>query len=255
VTVAPPVPPDAPPKRDSAERRAAKMPMVLGHRGARRRAPENTLKAFDLALEEGALGVELDVRATADGALVIYHDDALEVGGKKHLVSSLSVQDVQDARSGDAQIPTLQQVLAWQDRTGAFLNVELKGDGPGPLDLAERVITLVRGKPNTLLSSFHPLIVRALAHDLPEMPVALLVEREPSGTFLLPDQLGTSALHPNHELVNAQSMAKWQKLGLGWIGVWTVNDPARAVELANLGVDVIISDVPGLVLEALREAT
>jgi glycerophosphoryl diester phosphodiesterase len=226
-------------------------PMILGHRGARRRAPENTIKAFQLALDEGADGVELDVRATRDGALVVYHDDTLDIRGTLCPVASLTASEVLAARSFDATIPTLEEVLTWQDQSGSFLNVEIKGDGPEPLKLAERVVSLLRGRTNTLVSSFHPLIVESVVQALPEVPVAQLVERDDGDLLKRPDLLATRAIHPNHALVDSQSIRDWRANGLTWIGVWTVNDPARAVELAKLGVDVIISDCPGVILAAL----
>jgi glycerophosphoryl diester phosphodiesterase len=209
---------------------------------------------------EGADGVELDVRATLDGAIVVHHDPTLDVGRggatETKRVSELSLRDVREARSGDAQIPTLEEVLAWQDRTGAFLNVELKGDGGKPLDLARRVAQLVRGRERTLLSSFNLLIVRSLSSLLPGQKTALLVEREQllARIFWPPAVLGTSAVHPPEALLSSGLIAKLREAGATWIGVWTVNDAERARTLAKLGVDVIITDTPGLILEGLAHS-
>jgi len=229
-------------------------PLVLGHRGARQSAPENTLLAFELALEEGADGVELDVRMTQDGAIVVFHDADLEVwGGRKRRISDFPLSELRAARSGTEQIPTLDEILAWQDRSGAFLNIELKGDGPRPLELARRVADLVRGRPATLLSSFQASIVRNLSRALPDMTTALLVEREQllGWAFWPPRLLGTSAIHPAESLLNERLLARLRAGGASWIGTWTVNSPERAVALSKLGVDAIITDTPRKILQHL----
>jgi glycerophosphoryl diester phosphodiesterase len=228
-------------------------PLVLGHRGARHAAPENTLTAFDLALAEGADGVELDVRASRDGTLWVYHDPDLEIEGRLRPVKELSALEIRNARSGDSQIPTLDEVFSWQDRTGAFLNVEVKGEGVMPLDLADRAIKALRNRdPSiTLLSSFHLLLVRAMASSLPGFRVALLLEEEKFYSHWLPGILGVRAVHPRHTLLDEKRTQAWRAEGMSWLGTWTVNDPARAVALQALGVDTIISDCPGQVLAAL----
>src|SRR5262245_53827525 len=93
-------------------------PLVLGHRGASRAAPENTLEAFRLARDLGADGVELDVRRTADGVLVVHHDPAREGLG---VLGTLRFDDV---RAACPDIPTVDEAL--DELSGMVVNLELK---------------------------------------------------------------------------------------------------------------------------------
>src|SRR5262245_3514397 len=100
-------------------------PLVLGHRGAPRAAPENTLRAFQLAMELGADGVELDVQPSADGVPVVLHDDTLDrtTDGSGD-VATLPWARIAEARADGEPVPRLEQVVEWAADVGAFLNVE-----------------------------------------------------------------------------------------------------------------------------------
>src|SRR5688572_18628019 len=109
-------------------------PFVLGHRGARHAAPENTQRAFELALSEGADGVELDVRLDRSGRAIVLHDAGLArvtQGIDARQVAELSAAEVDAAHVGGGEpIPVLIDVLAWAEEREARVNVELKGDVP-----------------------------------------------------------------------------------------------------------------------------
>jgi glycerophosphoryl diester phosphodiesterase len=118
------------------------------------------------------------------------------------------------------------------------------------------VVERLRDEPSRderiLLSSFDPLAVRALSSALPTVAAAWLVEQKQRfykygiGRRLL----GAAGINPEHTLLDAARVARWKRGG-GLVNTWTVNDPARAVECAALGVNAIISDTPGRVLGAL----
>ena len=235
-------------------------PLVLGHRGARHAAPENTLAAFDLAIEEGADGVELDVRLAHDDEVVVMHDVSLArvTGGlDERPVDALdSFELAQIDVGGGEHPPTLRQVLDWARSRRTRLNVELKHDGSRTEGLAARVVELVRAcaplEGRVLLSCFHPGLVRKLARLAPDIPVAWLVHRrqrafrEGRGW----KALGAAGINPEHALVTPGRMARWRDEG-ALINVWTVNEPDDALRLASLGVDTLISDTPGRILAAL----
>jgi glycerophosphoryl diester phosphodiesterase len=235
-------------------------PLVLGHRGARERAAENTLAAFDLALDEGAAGVELDVRLALDDEIVVIHDLSLErvTGGRdRRRVERTSSAELAGVDVGGGEgVPRLAQVFDWAAKRSALVNVELKHDGRRTRELVPRVVALVRSRPNlegkVLLSCFHPSVVRRLATLAPELPVAWLVHRRQAVLRDAPGwkMLGAVGVHPEHVLVTASRVARWHRGG-ALVNVWTVNDPAAARRLAALGVDTIISDVPGKILAAL----
>lgn len=240
------------------QRPAGARPFVLGHRGARHAAPENTLRAFELALLEGADGVELDVRLDRDGRVIVLHDrtpERVSAGQEARSVEELGADELERVSIGGERVPLLRDVLAWAREKKTRVNVELKSDGSRPLALARAVARVVcssgAGPDCVLFSSFDPLLVAALGVLSPALPRALLVDhsgylaRAASGFRWLSD-----GVNPHRELVTRERMAEW-KGGGALVATWTVNDEAEARRLAELGVDSIISDEPGKILRAL----
>ena len=241
------------------QRPPAARPFVLGHRGARHAAPENTLAAFELARQEGADGIELDVRLDGDGEVIVLHDATLArvtQGSELRHAEDIPSRTLAQLDVGAGQrVPLLAEVLDWAQRAGQRVNVELKSDVRRRAALLHGVARVVgRAQlPPLIFSSFHPYFVWWLGKRLPGLPRAWLVHDQQRILKYAPglEQLGANALHPQHTLITAQRLAKLKARGLP-VNVWTVNDPARARELARLGVDAIISDNPGEILAALR---
>jgi glycerophosphoryl diester phosphodiesterase len=235
-------------------------PLLLGHRGARHAAPENTMAAFELALAEGAEGVELDVRLNASGDVIVCHDVTLErvtEGRDRRAVHGLSSVECRAVRlTGGEPLPFLSDVLDWADRHDACVNVELKADGRRRPALVAQVAALTRpraARGNLLISSFNALAVlghRALA---PAVASAWLVESELGPRLPILARVGSVALHPKHTLIDAPTLARWKR-HVARVHTWTVNDPERARELAALGVDCLITDNPALLRSALEPA-
>jgi glycerophosphoryl diester phosphodiesterase len=240
-------------------------PLLLGHRGARHAAPENTHAAFELSRTEGAAGVELDVRLVKSGEVVVLHDPSLARvtnGADKRAVEQLSWAETRTADVGQGErVPLLRDVLDWAETHQQLVNVEVKSDVRRRRDLLRGVIDVLRGHryaaSGVLLSSFDPRFIWRLSRALPAIPSAFLFHTKSpiaraaalvgAATF---SRLGALAVHPEHALVTAQRMQAWRSKNT-LVGVWTVNDPTRARELATLGVDYIVSDNPGLILAAL----
>ncbi len=251
-------------RTDEWRRPEGARPRVYGHRGARHAEPENTLRAFHAAMAEGAEGIELDVRLTADGVPVIAHDEALPAGARDPRgpidqfpprLSSLSASQLDAVRlpSGE-RIPTLAEALRFRSETGAYVNVELKGDVParGALVRAACDALDTLGSDRILVSSFDPRIVRAVARRCPDVPVAWLVH---SGQRILKhspgwQHIGAVGVHPEGKDLTRERIAALRAQG-ALVNVWTVNDPDRARELADAGVDGLITDTPRRILNAL----
>ena len=241
-------------------RAPGKRPLVLGHRGARQSAPENSLRAFELALDEGADGVELDVRLDRDERVIVLHD--AELGRVSGGVETRAAEDLDATElgrvdlGGGERVPLLVDVLRLFRERGARVNVELKRDVRGPVALLRGVERAVResGAPPELVifSSFRPGFVAALARRLPTFPRAWLVHEKQRVLRSAPlfRLLGSDGVHPQHSLVTARSLARWKR-GAAVVNTWTVNDGSEARRLADLGVDAIISDCPRAILEAL----
>ena len=201
-------------------------PLLLGHRGARasRPVPENTLASFELCLQHGCDGFEFDVRLSADGLAVICHDAT--IGG----------MEIENTASKSLPLPRLEDVLR-QFAHRAFLDIELKVAGLEPRTLAE----LRKHPPQKgyVVSSFLPELLKSI-HDLdPAIPLGFLCETQ--------DQLrGWRAMPaewviPHFRLVDAGLVEQIHAAGKQ-IMVWTVNRTEDIRQLADLGVDAIISD-------------
>ena len=254
-------------------------PQIFAHRGANAVAPENTLPAFEKALELGADGIELDVQATADGALVVLHDFSLgrtTTGAgllRAHTLAQLAAVDAgvlfDDSFAG-TPIPTLEQVF---DLVGArcIVNVEIKNmdwRGGREAEPLARMIRRRRLHEQVIVSSFNPIALRKMRQLDPAIALGLLYFVKPPpqmgapGNFIqkvrhLPFKhlffhltrpwfaadIVPQALHPYFQSIDAQLVAEARSRGQ-LVNAWTVNSVTEARRLARLGVDAIITDLP-----------
>jgi glycerophosphoryl diester phosphodiesterase len=236
-------------------------PRILGHRGARAHAPMNTMPAFRLALEQGADGLEFDVRMTRDGSLVILHDpDVDETSDGVGPIADLPFDAVRALDFGawfgpafaGTRIPTLDEVMAAFAHLPITLNIEIKSDEPtvraAPHTAeaaAAAVLTRYMGAGASLIvSSFDPASLARMHAALPAVPLGYL--SEPTTAAFIPD-VPLAAVHPHWTSIDAAYMA-WAHAH-GWaVNTWTVNDEADAHRLAALGVDALITDDPARLL-------
>jgi glycerophosphoryl diester phosphodiesterase len=220
------------------------MTAIWAHRGASAVERENSLAAFAAAVRMGADGIELDVRRTADGAPAVHHDALLPDGRP---IAEILAADL------PAHVPVLDAAL---DACGELLvNIEIKE----PPELAELVVAVVRdrGMADRVLVSCFDLgtIDRVRARD-DGIPTAYLVVSAPDG-----DQAGQlidicrrgghAALHPLHVAVDAHLVELAHEAGVA-INTWTVDEPARVLELAAMGVDAVITNAPDVALRTLN---
>jgi glycerophosphoryl diester phosphodiesterase len=202
-------------------------PLLLGHRGARRYAPENTLPAFDLALQHGCDGFEFDVRLTADSRSIISHDPKL--AGIE--ISCATYTQIYPRAGGP---PSLEHVLA-RFASRAFLDIELKVPG-----LEDAVVACLQESParrGYVVSSFFPEIVRALAERGLAAGFVCDTQRELARWTGLPGQY----VMPHYKLVDRHLVEEIHTSGRK-LFVWTANDERQMHRLAEWGVDAIISD-------------
>lgn len=149
-------------------------PLILGHRGAPPLARENTVASFLAALDEGADGVELDVQASAEGALVLHHDTA--VGGVP--VHHLRYDEL---RSRLGEVSTLDEALAALPAT-AWVFVEIKRQTSiAEAELPARIAALVAGRERTWVGSFDPWLVHLLKATAPGVKAGWIVDRDSVG--------------------------------------------------------------------------
>ena len=238
---------------DIFRRRPGRRPWVYGHRGSSGE-PENTLSAFEKAARDGADGIELDVRLSADGELVVMHDAMFErvTDGRDHRhVAHLPYEEIRRIELGAGEVaPRLSEVLRFARARQLRVNVEMKHGVPQRLPLAHataRQLASVDPSLPIIVSSFDPLILATFATLLPRVPRALLVHRSKWSTLALETgQVWRDGLHVERTLTRDVVIQRLRRRGL-LLNVWTVNDLREAMDLAEMGVDGIITDVPGLV--------
>lgn len=239
-------------------------PAVIAHRGASAHAPENTLAAFELAVQQGADAVEFDVKLTRDGHVVVLHDQSVDrtTDGSGDLRAfSLAALRELDAgvrfaeRFRGERIPTLEEVFETIGRRIA-MNVELTNYAT-PFDaLVPSVAALVRRfglEKQVLFSSFLPHNLRRAKRLLPEVPCGLLTWAGWMGwwgrTFGYRSGV-YQAVHPNLRDVNAALVKRFQAAGRR-VHVWTVNAEADLRRMFEASVDGVFSDDPALALRLL----
>jgi glycerophosphoryl diester phosphodiesterase len=228
-------------------------PLILGHRGASARAPENSLEAFARARVDGADGVELDVLLCSTSEVVVFHDDDLaRLGGRPERIDALSLAALRQVRlAGDARIPTLEEAF---EACGPDLlvNVELKADGVSTARLgalADRVAEVIERtgtSSRVLVSSFSPRAVGLWMRRARAVPAALLFERAaalPLRRAWAAPWLRPSALNPELVLCTPPRVARWHARGYA-VNVWTVDDEAALRACRDMGVDGIITNDP-----------
>jgi glycerophosphoryl diester phosphodiesterase len=238
---------------------------IVGHRGAPHRARENTLESFDWAEAHGADAIELDVRQTRDGEAVVFHDEEIPIGTERVRVRQMASIDVRglllDSDFGEYRIPTLDQVFhRYGNRLRYIVELKISTDTNLP-QFVRRLTGLVMGfgvAPRVLLASFDAEILRKAREAMPEAatsflfdrPVALPAPETPTPLFPPCDAVG-----PRQELVTAEFLEHARGAGLT-VHPWTVDDPGRMRELADLGVASLTTNEPDLARRTLSsEAT
>lgn len=219
---------------------------VIGHRGARGHAPENTLLGLDAALNFGADWVEFDVQLH-EGELLLMHDLRLErtTDGNGRLSDhSLSALRKLDAGLGQ-RIPTLREALDLIDqRIG--VNIELKTwNGTGAAVANALRDALNQGWPaeKLLVSSFHLPELYEFRQLMPDIPIGVLLCGVPLDWAGVAVELGASTLNLSDEFVDEQLIADAHSRGLK-VYVYTVNQADEMARMKTLGVDGIFTDYP-----------
>lgn len=233
------------------------VPLIVAHRGDSANAPENTLAAFRLALENGADGIELDVILSADQQLVVIHDDTLDRTSNGHgKVGDSPLAALRELDAGawfgsefeGETIPLLDEVFS--ELGGKFLiNVELKNYKTPKDQLTELVVAMVKRhglRDSVLLSSFNGRNLARAKSLAPEIRTGLLTL---PGLLGLPlrgffgRRYGADDLHPFHRDVSVKMVQSRHQLGQK-VNVWTVDVPDDLRRMQACGVDMIICNDP-----------
>ncbi|MGD8344573.1 MAG: glycerophosphodiester phosphodiesterase family protein [Desulfobacterales bacterium] len=231
---------------------------ITGHRGTKVRAPENTLSAVRHAISEGADFAEIDVQTTADGVVVLLHDDDLmRVASLKRRLRDLTYRELQDIDVGSwfdpqfssERIPTLQEVIDLV-RGRIKLNIELKYTWPDPT-LTEKVVNIIRQNAfaaDCVVSSLNFSAVTEIKQSFPELTVGFIVFTAVGDLSRMEaDFLSISAARATPMLV--RQLHRNERA----VHVWTVNDFNNVISMIERGVNNIITDYPREVRGFIQE--
>lgn len=242
-------------------------PLVISHRTNEGDAPENTLIGVALAIDDGCDAVELDVRATRDGVLVLMHDETLErTTGDPRAVLDVTYEQLRALRCGVPQgyppqpVPTLAEayaaILAPDGTPRIAIVVDIPARGI-EADVAALIRSL-HAEPYTLFTPSTEAEVRLMQQHCPEVPVFFditheaLPPEEMARRIRQASALGVRAINPTHLALTPEAVALAHDLGLD-VACWTVDAPEDLARAIALGVDAITTNYPRR-LFALLEA-
>jgi glycerophosphoryl diester phosphodiesterase len=253
--------------------RADKRPLVIGHRGASGRLPENTLAAFRGAFEDGADGIELDVRLSADGVPVVVHDaTTFRTTGIRWRVADRTASELAEVAAvprasrhrtsatlvpprmrGEFGIPALHEVLDVASDWKGIVYVELKGNRSSGPDLERAVVTLLRRRgefERIVVLSFNHAALRRIKQSEPRIRTAATIAPTLRAPRPSPERVveavdralaDTAALHVS--LATTRRVEALRSHAKG-IVVWTVNSPLVGRLVAKRHVDALMTDFP-----------
>ena len=221
--------------------------LKIGHRGAKSLEPENTLLSFQKAIEIGVDGIELDVRLTADGELVVIHDETIDrTSNGNGFVNQFTLKEIKKFRIHTTQeIPTLKAVLELVNKK-CFINIELK-----EIETAEKVVALIEdyvtnknwNYSDFLVSSFNWNAIQNVRFLNSDIPIGVLTESDLEMAFTFAKFLKATTIITHYLLLNEAEMLDIQNAGIK-IFAWTVNEKEAIEKMKTLKINGIISDFP-----------
>jgi glycerophosphoryl diester phosphodiesterase len=235
---------------------------IWAHRGARREAPENTLPAFELAVSQDADGIELDAQLSADGVVVVMHDESVDrttdgngpvVG---HTLAQLQRLDASAGMAGfiGVQVPTLAETLDLLAPTRLKLNIELKNSEEDYPGLEEQVLAAVATHDladRVVLSTFNHYSLKKLQALGATSQLGMLYTDPLYKPWRYASRLGVGAIHPPARFVLSGGWVRHAHAAGLAVRPWVVNSERSLARMFRWGVDAVFTDVPAAAL-ALR---
>ena len=233
---------------------------VTAHRGASKAAPENTIPAFEAAIESGADYIELDVQLTKDGELVVFHDDNIKrTTNGNGILTNMTYDELQKYSAGswfkddgsfdDVKIPKLSEVLELVGHD-ILLNIEIKSHG-NVKATAEKVVELVEEYDigsSCYITSFSYQALKKVKELQPKIKTALIANIAPSTVYSQMKYI--DAVSMNYLFVNS-SVVNYAHHSGKKVFVWTVDRSGEMKKMMALGVDNIITNRPEKCLEVV----
>ncbi len=244
------------------------MPLVLAHRGANKVAPQNTLPAFQKALDFCADGLETDVHLSMDGHIVICHNYTIdETSNGTGRVDEMTLSQLKGFDFGSyfsdefkgVTLPTLPELLDLT-KSMKLINIEIKPPQKD-CDLVKKVVETIHEYgivENSIVSCFDPECIRLVKEIDKNVKTGLLYEDDELGREIIAfgvakycKQLNADAAHPHRKLITHKEVIDLHDLGIA-VNPWTVNKEEEIVRFTQWGCDALISDVPDYCLKVLE---
>lgn len=240
------------------------MTKIFAHRGASAYAPENTLEAFAMAIEQGADGIELDVQLTRDNELVVLHDEMIDrTSDGSGAVKDYSLEELRhfsfhnqmEAYRG-VKIPTLQEVLELVKPGTMEVNIELKTGiywYPGIEEKTLQAVEQAGMEDRVIYSSFNHYSVQRILKQRPDAETAYLYCDVPLAVEKYAKNTNVRGLHPAvYHLKMADFLKTYRESGLK-VRVWTVDEEADMREFIQNGLEAVITNYPDRALAVRKE--
>lgn len=221
--------------------------LKIAHRGAKAYEPENTLKAFQKALDLHADGIELDVHLSADGHIIVIHDETIDkMTNGKGFVNTLSLSELKSFLIDDQhKIPTLNEVFDLVNKK-CLINIELK-DSRTPNKVVALIEEYISKKNWTyehfIISSFDWNSLQEVHNLNSNIPIGVLTEEKLDKALAFAESIKAKAIHPDYQLLNKKNVSKIQEKGF-LVFPWTVNTDEDIQKIKSYNADGIITDFP-----------
>jgi glycerophosphoryl diester phosphodiesterase len=247
----------------------ADYPLLFGHRGCSKAAPENTLASFKKLLENKIPGLELDVQLCASGEIVVFHDlNIKRITGMDALVSELSLEEIKKLDAGSwfdksfagEKIPTLDEVFELLGEN-VYYDIEIKHKRRKHGDLEKKLVEKIHQwnfQNRVIISSFNPVAVLGIRESDPLLNTAVIYTNWKELPWYLHTGGGKyickpNILKPTRHKINPFSMFLNKKIQGYSVVTWTEDDPVKAEKFINLGVDGIVTNVPEDMLDMVSK--
>lgn len=251
-------------------------PLIIGHRGASSQAPENTLAAFQMALDAGADGIEFDVQLALDGVPVIIHDETVERTGLRiGSVSDLTSRELGRIDVGswfnkkfrkrakpefaNETIPTLARVLTLLKDFRGLIYIELKPHEADFRELSKTICDVIRDSPllpQMIVKSFKLAAIPEVRHHLPEVQTAALFEptimdllRRRKQILAITREFGAHQISVHHSLVTRKLVSLATDANMP-VTIWTTDTPKWVKRSEKIGIRALITNDPAKLLAA-----
>lgn len=245
--------------------RRLKLPRIIGHRGAAKHAPENTLAGIRAAAAQGVLWVEVDVKLTKDRVPVLMHDETVDrTTDGKGRVQDMTYDRLLRLDAGrwfgpafaGERIPTLVDCLDLVARLNMGINLEIKPcpgreEETAGIALTTAISAWPEGRQPPLISSFDQMALETARRIAPDWPLGVLIDQPRPDWLALADRLDATTIHVNARRETADSVAAYRAGGRPVLA-YTVNTAAAAAEVFGWGVQAIFTDTPPTVGPALK---